>query len=385
MEFVTILLEKYGEWGIALAAMLIVLFFAQLICYFRYARMASYKNNRRKAVREEEPPVSLIVPMFSEDYGFIEERLPLMLQQEYPYFEVIVVYVGQNSDFYEELTLLRQYYPQLIISRIHHDPRYPISRKMALNIGIKSAHNECMLFTSTDVVPRTSRWIALMAKGFSRGDIVLGYCGLERTGDLLNRLFRMGRMLRSATWLARAAKGIPYRGILHSFGFTKSVYFSPKSNGFNHLGMNIGEDDLFIQAVATKENTSVILSPSATVDQKVWGGAQWWLSQLTYYGATIPYYPLGVRLSYLWELLSRVLFFAVAVVALIWMPNDFRIVVGALVALRFLVVLWQVRRIARRLGERHLLAVFPLYDLFCPLWSLLLGGLLLRKDRRVWR
>lgn len=385
MELLTSFLDTYGELGAGLGIALIILFFAQLICYFRYGRIAAYKNNRRTAIRDEEPPVSLIVPMFSEDYGFIEERLHLMLEQEYANFEVVVVYVGQNSDFYEELTLLRQHYPHLVISRIHHDPRYPISRKMALNIGIKSAHHECMLFSSTDVVPRSNRWIALMAKGFTRGDIVLGYCGLERVGGLLNRLARLGRMLRSASWLARAAKGIPYRGILHSYGFTKSIYFSPKSNGFNHLGMNIGEDDLFIQAVATKENTSVILSPAATVDQKVWGGLHWLLAQLTYYGATIPYYPLGVRLSYGWELLSRELFFAAAIVALICMPDDYRMVVGGLVLLRFLIVLWQVRRIARRLGERRLLGTFPLYDLFNPFWSLLLGLMLLRKDRRVWR
>ena len=385
MEFLHLLLEKYGVEGLVLAGVLTVLLFAQLICYFRYGRIATYTNNRRKLIREEEPPVSLIVPMFTEDYGFIEERLPLMLRQEYANFEVVVIYVGQNSDFHEELTLLRQHFPHLVISRIHHDPRYPISRKMALNIGIKSAHHECMLFTSTDVVPRGTRWLALMAKGFSRGDIVLGYCGLERKGGLLNRLFRLGRMLRSATWLARAVKGKPYRGILHSYGFTKSVYISPISKGFNHLGMNIGEDDLFIQAVANKENTSVILAPAATVTQRVWGGLRWWISQLTYYGATIPFYPLGVRLSYLWELLSRVLFFAAAVIALIGMPNDFRIAVGALVALRFLVVLWQVHRIARRLGERRLLVAFPIYDLLSPCWSLFLGLKLLRKDRRVWR
>ena len=151
MEFLYLLVEKYGVEGLALAGVLVVLLIAQLICYFRYGRIATYTNNRRKPIREEEPPVSLIVPMFTEDYGFIEERLPLMLRQEYANFEVVVVYVGQNSDFYEELTLLRQYFPHLVISRIHHDPRYPISRKMALNIGIKSAHHECMLFTSTEI------------------------------------------------------------------------------------------------------------------------------------------------------------------------------------------------------------------------------------------
>ncbi len=83
---------------------------------------------------------------------FVEERLPLMLAQNYPDFEVVIVYVGHDSDFYEELVRLKQSFPQIVTTKIHLDPRFPISRKMALNVGIKSAHYECMVFTSTDAV-----------------------------------------------------------------------------------------------------------------------------------------------------------------------------------------------------------------------------------------
>ncbi|MBQ7297932.1 MAG: glycosyltransferase, partial [Alistipes sp.] len=82
---------------------------------------------------------------------------------------------------------------------------------------------------------------------------------------------------------------------------------------------------------------------------------------------------------------TRVAVFAVAVLALVWMPLEYQLAVVGLVLLRYLLVWWQVRRLARRLGERGLLAGYFLYDLFSPLWSLFLGLLLLRKDRRVWR
>lgn len=385
MHFFEQFTTQYGMAGIVLTIAAVLLFVVQLLFYFRYGRLVGYKNNRRKPIREEESPLSLVIPMFSEDYGFVEDRLPLLMQQEYPHYEVVVVYVGQNSDFHEDLTRCRQIYPNLVISRIHLDPRYPISRKMALNIGIKSAHFECMLFSSTEVVPRSTRWLALMAKGFSRGEIVVGYCGLERRKGLLNRLMRTARLMESADWISRATTGRPHRGILHNFGFTKSLYFRPEVNGFNRLNMNIGEDDLFMQEVMTRQRVSVVLSPKATVEQRLWGGVAWWISQCTYYGAAYRFYPAKVRLSRCWEQLSRYLFFGVIVAALLLLPMQLQIGAAVLLVLRYLFVAWEVRRISRRLGERGLTRLYFIYDLLSPCWSLLMGVLLLRKDERVWR
>ena len=53
--------------------------------------------------------------------------------------------------------------------------------------------------------------------------------------------------------------------------------------------------------------------------------------------------------------------------------------------MRYAEVETQVRRIARRLGERGLVARYFLYDLFGPLFAALLALMLLRKDQRVWR
>ena len=77
-------LAHYGWQGAALAAVLVVLLCVQLWYYlFAYGRIPGYKNSRRRQVLDAEPPLSVIVPMFSEDTLFVEERLPLMLAQEY--------------------------------------------------------------------------------------------------------------------------------------------------------------------------------------------------------------------------------------------------------------------------------------------------------------
>lgn len=384
MQFFDLFLSCYGWEGTALAGAVLAMLAVQLYYYvFAYGRIPAYKNNRRPAVREAEPPVSVIVPLFSEDSSFVEERLPLILAQNYAAFEVVLVYVGQDTDFYADLQHLRQNFPQIHTTKIHLDPRFPISRKMALNVGIKSAHYECMVFTSTDACPPTDRWLSLMAKGFSRGEVVIGYCGVEYAKGLANYLMRTWRLMHSADWIARAVRRRPYRGTLHNMGFTKSLYFGV--NGFNCLNMNIGEDDLFLQRIMTPDNVSVILSPRAALREKTWGGLGWWMSRLRYFGSAVRFYPRAVKNFIEWELTSRVLFFATVVCALWVMPFEYKIAAAVLLIARYVTVAVVVRRLARRLGERGIAGRYFLYDLASPFWNLCLGLMLLRKDERVWR
>ncbi len=384
MQIVDSFLAHYGWEGAALAGVLLLLLGVQLYYYIgSYGRIPNYRNNRRATVRDQEPPVSVIVPMFSEEYAFVEERLPLLLAQDYPAYEVVIVYVGQDNDFYEELLRLKTSFSRLYSSKILLDPRFPISRKMALNVGIKSAHYDCMIFSSTDAFPTSPRWLSLMAKGFMRGDIVLGYCGLDRQPGWSSLFMRTWNMMHSVPWIARAAVRRPYRGTLHNLGFTKTLYFSV--NGFGHLNMNIGEDDLFMQQVMTHDNVSLVLTPRATMRCRQWGGWSGWLHRLRDYGSSEQFYPQAIKNYLHWEPASRVLFFLAALTALAVMPGEFRIGVGVLLLLRFLTVFIEVRRIAGRLGEPGLMGGYLLYDLLSPCWSLLLAATLLRKDRRVWR
>lgn len=384
MRFFEQILVSYGWEGVALAGAIVLMFGVQLYYYiFVYGRIPGYRNNLRKVILDREPPVSVIVPLFAEDYSFVEERLPLILAQAYPDFEVVIVYVGHDTDFYADLTQLKQSFPQITTTKIHLDPRFPISRKMALNVGIKSAHYEHMVFTSTDAVPQTDRWLSLMAKGFMRGDIVVGYCGIERRKGFSNYLMRTWRLMHSADWIAQAVRRRPYRGTLHNLGFTKSLYFGV--NGFDHLSMNIGEDDLFMQRIMTRENVSVILSPRATLREKTWGGMSWWMKQLRYYGSAFRFYPRDVKSFIRWELMSRSLFFLTALCALIFLPLEYKLGVLLLVLVRYAVVAAEVRRVAQRLGEEGILGRYFLYDLLSPLWAAALGVLLLRRDERVWR
>ena len=385
MQYIDFIITHYGWQGCALAATILVLLCVQLWYYLvTYGRISRFRNSRRKKKLTSEPPVSVIVPMFSEDYIYLDEHLPLLLSQQYATtFEVVIVYVGANSDFYEELSRLRLFHQNLTVTKIEFNPRFPISVKMALNVGIKAAHNEHLLITTTDSVPASDQWLAMMGKAFMRGDIVLGYTALEHSKGLVNYLMRASRLQTSLYWLAAAVNGHTYRGSRNNFGFTKTIYFNAK--GFNFLNMNIGEEDLFIQKVARQKNVSVVLIPKGSMIQQPWGGLKWWISQLHHYGSAYRYYPRNIRNNIEWELGSQVLFFIAILTAIIFMPLEFKIAAALLLIIRYIVVVLRVRSVAKRVGERGMALRYALFDLFNPLLMLGVKIAMLRKDETVWR
>lgn len=385
MQYIDYIISYYGWQGCALAATILVLLCVQLWYYLvTYGRISRFRNSRRKKKLTSEPPVSIIVPMFSENYTYIDESLPLLLGQQYATtFEVVIVYIGSNSDFYEELTRKRLLYPNLTVTKIEFNQRFPISVKMALNVGIKAAHNEHLLITTTNATPASDQWLAMMGKAFMRGDIVLGYTTLEHINGLQNYLMRASRLQTSLYWLSAAVDSHTYRGSRNNFGFTKETYF--KAKGFNFLNMNIGEDDLFIQKIARHNNVSVVLIPKGSMIEHPWGGLKWWIAQLRRYGSAYKYYPRSVRNTIEWDLGSQVLFFIAILTALIFMPLEFKAAALLLFIVRYIVVALRIKSIAKRVGERGMAMRYAIFDLFNPLLMLGVRMALLRKDETVWR
>lgn len=381
-------LEHYliDGYGAALAALLLILFCIQVYIYaFRYGRLSKYRNAQRpRRLDTDTPPVSVVVPLFNESLDFLESALVRLLAQDYDAYQIVVVYVGQDDDFYYELSHLKESYPNLRTTKITMRPKYPISTKMAINIGIKAADYENIILTTAETSPRTSRWLALMAKGFERGEIVLGYCSTEQRDNLTGRMMRIDRMMHSAEWLSAAAAGKPYRGHRCNLGFTKSLYFSV--NGFGDLNMNVGEDDLFIRSIITGDNVSIVLSPRATVVERSSGGLGRWLKQRRFFGSTRRLYPSSIRRRLHLEPYTRLLFFAAAAASCALMPSPYIFGgVAFFVILRYIIAAVSISKLASRLGERKIAAAYPMYDLFGWLFDIATDLMLLRKDPSVWR
>ncbi len=386
-EIANFAIERYEVWGIAIISLTLLLFIVQL-CYWigGFSRIAKYRDKKRVEILHETPKVSVIIPLFAEDYQFLDERLPLFMVQEGVDFEMVIVYVGNNKDFYEDIQRLQQALPNITATKIQANPRFPISVKAALNVGIKAAHCEHLIFTTTDCYPRSDKWLALMANGFRRGDIVTGYTALESEKGFGRYFMRTMQLMESASWMKAAIKGSPYRGVCTNIGWTKSLYY--KSNGFSHLNMNIGNDDLFIQHLIKNyaPQVSLILSPRATLNQLCWGDMGWWSSEYRYFRSSFSLYPRKAKMSERGERRSRILFMVCAILSIALLPLEIKGAALLLIIIRLGVVLMVVKDIANRVGEAGVASKYILFDMLSPLYiSVMDISLKLRREPRAWR
>lgn len=314
-----------------------------------------------------EPGVSVVICAHNE-YLNLQEKLPMILSQDYPEYEVIVVNHASDDDTGFLLTGLADHYPRLKIVDIPNDRNFFTGKKFPLSIGIKSARYEQVLLTDADCRPAGDQWIRSMASAFrDKQEIVLGYGAYEKLPGFLNQMIRFDAAAVAMQFLSYALAGIPYMGVGRNLAYLKSLFY--RHNGFiSHYRIRSGDDDLFVNRVARKRNTTVMLSPSSFTYSNPKRTLGKWITQKKRHFSTSVYYrPVHKFLLGFWSL-TLVLFW-ISLVILLSIRFAWIIVLGMLLLIlvsRYIVL----GRWMARLREKDLIWIAP----FLELLLLLLNG-----------
>ncbi|GAA4458957.1 glycosyltransferase [Nibrella saemangeumensis] len=205
------------------------------------------------------PGVTVIVCAWNEREN-LEELLPLLDQQIYPEFEVLVMDDRSRDgtlDYLEEVTTQLQHVRYLRIDREHE---HVTPKKYALTIALKKARHPVVLLTDADCRPASPHWIAGMAAHLSKAgtEIVLGVSPYHHQPGLLNWVIRSETLFTAVQYLSLALAGRPYMGVGRNLMYRRSVFFD--NRGFySHMRILGGDDDLFINEAANARNTAVSL------------------------------------------------------------------------------------------------------------------------------
>ena len=389
MEFLTNIFEHYSWQGIALVFLAVTLFAIQIYYYaVVYNRIISFRLMREREKRRENPAISIIVPMRGESERFLVDELPALLHQEYDHYEVVVVYIGSDNDYYDELQRIRDNHSYMRLTRMGgSNERFYISTKQALNVGIKSAQYDCLLFTIPGATPVSNEWVATMAKGFERGSVVIAPAVPNFEGNNLSTyIMRMIELNQMRNAMVCAIEGKPYYAPRSNYGFDRKLYDSER--GYNYLGLDIGENDLFLQEIATAKRTSVVMSRHSIVMEERIDMVSEWKEQMRYYGNTRQFYPAAAKHFTTRELGSRALFFIVAIAIIVILPLELKLGAIGLLLLRYAIAVWSSRRVAHKLGERDMALKYWIYDLLGPMLEWMLWS---KKSRnlpntsRIWK
>ena len=330
-----------------------------------YVRMLFYKPANSEAARG---PVSVIICARDEEEN-LRKYLPLVLEQEYPDFEVVVINDCSRDGTEKYLDELRDEYPVLKYTTIKEDKKFRHGKKLALTIGIKAAKNDLLLLTDADCRPESHHWLELIQRNFSEGtDIVLGYGGYSEKKGLLNTIIRFETLYIAMQYLNYALAGIPYMGVGRNLAYRKDLFFENKGfASYSHLVS--GDDDLFINEVAARRNTHIEISKEShtrSESSKTW---KEWYYQKRRHLTTGPRYRFLVKFLLSLEVLSRLLFYASLVFLL---ATEIHLYLAILIPffVRTVIFLTVFKITCIRLNEKHLLLPSLLLDPVMPLFNI---------------
>jgi glycosyltransferase involved in cell wall biosynthesis len=369
---------------IMLAALLLVSLLIQLVYYWILFSKLAFLRKQPPATTEQ-PPVSVVMAARNE-YHHLKKNLPALLEQKYPDFEVVVVNHASDDETSDYLRELQNSYPQLKVVTIERDLNFFHGKKFPLSIGIKSAAHEILLLTDADCKPASPYWISRMASNYDdRAEVLLGYGPYVKEKGFLNRLIRYDTFLVALQYLSFALAGKPYMGVGRNLSYRKSLFL--KNKGFiAHYSVASGDDDLFVNEVARKENTRVELSPEAFVYSEPKHLFSEWLRQKRRHLTTGKKYKLKFKFLLGTFSLSLGIYYLSMVILLAVTTNPvlLYVMLGS-VLLRFISRLIIHKKALNRLQEKQLLLFSLLWEPIHMLLLLIVGFLGLFTKTTQWK
>lgn len=355
-----------------------ILFIIQVIYYLcLYNRI----HTRNRAVKrgdthfsQELPPISVIICAREESEN-LRCNLNAVLEQDYPQFEVIVINDGNTDESEDYLTLLEDKYPHLYHSFVPDSSRYISRKKLAVTLGIKASKYDWLVFTDAKCLPQSNQWLRLFARNFtSRTQIVLGYSGFERGKGWLHKRVCFDNLFTSMRYLGFALAGSPFMGIGRNLAYRKELFYEQK--GFSaHLNLQRGDDDLFINQVATSENTRVETDANAIVRMQPVFRAKDWREEKISYASTARLYRGAQRWLAGLETSTRLAFYGAWIAMLVIGILNFHWLAAGIAffifLLRFTMQAIIINKTAKNLEEkRRYYFTLPVFDLLQPMQSL---------------
>jgi glycosyltransferase involved in cell wall biosynthesis len=339
----------------AVLTVMFVSFLVQLYYYLFIFRKVGLKQ-RKKNVEHTDEPVSVIIYAKDESAN-LSKILPLVLEQNYPEYEVIVVNDNSSDDSEEVLKLAKTHYPRLQIRNLVANNSIH-GKSVVLGVGIKAAKYNRLVVT--DVACRfSSDWLKSVSTGFD-SEIVMSYTRYGAAGKFIG----IANYYESLFRLGYALNGKPYAASGENESFGKELFFK---KGFNPLLRKPEKvEPVFFNSVMTEKNTSVVLLPEAIADSEKNPPFGNWRLECSCGLFSERLFRKGTRHVKLPEIISKTLFYLSFITAIIMVFNVMWlwISVAGVFLLRLIIQIFVFGSTQKVLGEKKLIWHTLLWDIY---------------------
>lgn len=337
----------------------IAIVFIQLFYYLGI--FGKFAFAKPQDVTQKNLPVSVIVCAKNEEEN-VKKFIPLLAEQNYPDFEIVLIDDASSDETLEVFEEFEKQYPNIRLVKVQNNEAFWGNKKYALTLGIKSAKKDYLLFTDADCYPTSKDWITAMTSQFTMNKtIVLGYGGYEKIErSLLNKIIRFETVLTAVQYFSWAKLGLPYMGVGRNLAYKKEEFFNV--NGFiDHIQVRSGDDDLFINQAANKENTTISYNPESFTYSKPKETYREWFTQKRRHISTAQYYKFFDKIQLGLFFVSQLFFFLSFIILLAFQFQW--IAVLAIIATRYTVAWTVIGFSAGKLKENDIKFWFPVVEI----------------------
>jgi hypothetical protein len=150
-------------------------------------------------------------------------------------------------------------------------------------------------------------------------------------------------------------------GVGRNLAYTKNEFFAVK--GFaKHMKIKSGDDDLFVNEIATKENTAICFSENSFTESVPKATFKEWILQKRRHISTAIYYKKLHKIVLGLYFISKLSFWLIAPILLLFLYH-WQITTAILLfkILLFYAVIWTS---AKKLNEKDLILFSPFFEIF---------------------
>lgn len=339
-----------------------------------FTRLAFHRErkNEYSAGSKDKNAVQLVLCVRNEGNN-LKTNLPILLNQDHPNYSVLVIDDLSDDDTSTILNELKEKCPHLSVKRnpIH------LGKKRSLHQHLPMVEESILAFTDGDCQAVSSRWLSLMTRQLDdEKHIVLGYGPFFRRRTLANIFARFESVLTATQYFSYALAGIPYMGVGRNLVYKKEIF--DREKGFSkHLDLASGDDDLLINQVANRKNTTIQIDPWSFMYSHAPISWRQFIRQKRRHLSTSPRYKTKHQFLLGLFALSQVLFY-------LGLPLiDFQ---TALLfwLLRYLLLYPVAFRIFRKLDAPDLILFFPFLDILLAMYYVVMSFLAIFPQRKSW-
>ena len=356
-----------------------------LLYYFALYGRFIFRKEKRPVAVEDLPPVSVVLAARDESHLLIKS-LPVLLSQDYPNYEVVLVNdnsIDETSDLVKEF---KNTYPNLHYVDLTSSISNIRGKKFPIAIGIKAAKNEVVVLTDASGIPSSPYWLQHIAGRFTRKTrVVFGGVSVVRKPGFINALMRFDAVRNLILSFSYTLSGMPVMANGRNLAYTRSLFLQNKEQFMAQPRMPYGDDDIFMNKVASSLPCDVEPDPDALISQTGLTPSRW-MQQKKAAFVTRSYYTAGSRLLLKSYNLLSLLFYAALVCVIVFCFKNFLLLgIGVGIAvLKIAAHHFVFGKAAKKINEKGLTPFLLFYDILFVFLNPCIN-FLSKFEKRKWR